>query len=200
MHTIFNTMGALLALVVIVIIILFVVVKKQKGNSKCIGQVLVGSVIALFLCAFGASCTDPARNCEHQWEIKETIVSTIGEEGYVLKFCPLCESEEKEELSEAVNDTATEETTAYNDTVTTEIPQTGSITETVAIVTETTEASYISSTEKTYTYVLNTSTNKFHVDSCPSVKQIAAHNYSTHTGTRDEVIAMGYNPCGKCHP
>lgn len=54
--------------------------------------------------------------------------------------------------------------------------------------------------QNTYTYVLNTNTKKFHYSSCSSVKTIKEHNYGTFEGTRDEVIAQGYEPCGRCHP
>lgn len=49
-------------------------------------------------------------------------------------------------------------------------------------------------------YVLNTNSMKFHKTSCSSVKDIAEWNRKDFTGTRDEVIAMGYQPCGKCNP
>lgn len=49
-------------------------------------------------------------------------------------------------------------------------------------------------------YVLNTNTKKFHYPSCSSVKQMKAKNRKDYTGTRDELIDMGYSPCGKCHP
>jgi len=49
-------------------------------------------------------------------------------------------------------------------------------------------------------YVLNTNTKKFHYPSCRSVKEMSEKNKSFYTGTRDEVIAMGYDPCGNCHP
>ena len=49
-------------------------------------------------------------------------------------------------------------------------------------------------------YVLNTNTKKFHYPSCSSVKKMSEKNKSFFTGTRDEVIAMGYDPCGNCHP
>ncbi len=48
-------------------------------------------------------------------------------------------------------------------------------------------------------YVLNT-TKEFHYRSCSSVKKMSDKNKAYHTGTRDEVIAMGYNPCGNCDP
>ena len=50
------------------------------------------------------------------------------------------------------------------------------------------------------TYVLNTNSHKFHYQSCGSVKKMKDSNKAFHTGTRDEVIAMGYDPCGNCHP
>lgn len=49
-------------------------------------------------------------------------------------------------------------------------------------------------------YVLNTNTHKFHYPSCSSVKQMSEKNKWYYTGTRDEVIAMGYEPCKRCHP
>lgn len=50
------------------------------------------------------------------------------------------------------------------------------------------------------TYVLNTNTKKFHYPSCSSVGQMSAKNRQDYTGTRDEVIAMGYDPCKRCNP
>lgn len=55
-------------------------------------------------------------------------------------------------------------------------------------------------TPRQYTYVLNTGTGKFHVPSCSSVKKIKDSNRQEYTGTREDVIAMGYEPCGSCHP
>lgn len=49
-------------------------------------------------------------------------------------------------------------------------------------------------------YVLNTSTMVFHVPSCRMVSRISPENYSTHNGTRNDVIGMGYSACGICNP
>ncbi len=49
-------------------------------------------------------------------------------------------------------------------------------------------------------YILNANTRKFHYPSCRSVKQMKESNKIYFTGTRDEVIAKGYKPCGNCHP
>lgn len=53
---------------------------------------------------------------------------------------------------------------------------------------------------ETYTYVLNTNTRKFHVQSCSSVDEIKKSNYATFEGTREQVINKGYDPCGRCKP
>ena len=50
------------------------------------------------------------------------------------------------------------------------------------------------------TYVLNTNTKKFHYPTCPSVDQMKDKNKKYFSGTRDEVIDMGYEPCGRCKP
>ena len=50
------------------------------------------------------------------------------------------------------------------------------------------------------TYILNTNTKKFHYPSCSSVNQMKDKNKREFTGTRDEAIAQGYSPCGRCHP
>lgn len=49
-------------------------------------------------------------------------------------------------------------------------------------------------------YVLNTSTKKFHKPSCSSAEDIAPENREEYKGTREDVIAKGYKPCGRCHP
>lgn len=50
------------------------------------------------------------------------------------------------------------------------------------------------------TYVLNTSSMKFHLPSCSNVDDITAANKDTFTGPRATVIALGYEPCGNCDP
>ena len=49
-------------------------------------------------------------------------------------------------------------------------------------------------------YVLNTGSRKFHDPSCPSVQDISGSNRESFHGTRDELIADGYEPCGACRP
>lgn len=52
----------------------------------------------------------------------------------------------------------------------------------------------------TFTYVINTDSRKFHYPSCSSAKRISDENRSEYTGTRDELIAQGYDPCERCNP
>ena len=49
-------------------------------------------------------------------------------------------------------------------------------------------------------YIVNTNTRKFHYPSCGSVKKMKESNKMYYTGTRDELISKGYDPCGNCHP
>ena len=49
-------------------------------------------------------------------------------------------------------------------------------------------------------YILNTSTKKFHYPSCSTVGQMKEENKQYFSGSRSEIIAMGYDPCGRCKP
>lgn len=49
-------------------------------------------------------------------------------------------------------------------------------------------------------YILNTNTRKFHYPDCKSVKQMKEKNKKPYTGTREEIIEMGYVPCKNCNP
>lgn len=49
-------------------------------------------------------------------------------------------------------------------------------------------------------YVLNTSSKKFHRPDCSSVDSMSEKNRQEYHGTREELIAQGYEPCGSCHP
>lgn len=50
------------------------------------------------------------------------------------------------------------------------------------------------------TYILNTSSMKFHDPACPSVEDIKENNKEAFTGNWEELIAQGYSPCGRCNP
>ncbi|MBQ3426786.1 MAG: DNA/RNA non-specific endonuclease [Clostridia bacterium] len=50
------------------------------------------------------------------------------------------------------------------------------------------------------TYILNTNTKKFHIPSCSSVKKMKDKNKREFTGSRDNVISQGFQPCQRCCP
>ena len=50
------------------------------------------------------------------------------------------------------------------------------------------------------TYVLNTNTKTFHYPTCSSVDDMKEKNKQIYTGSREEVINMGYVPCKRCNP
>ncbi len=49
-------------------------------------------------------------------------------------------------------------------------------------------------------YILNKNTKKFHYSWCGSVKQMKESNKIYFTGSRNDVVARGYDPCKKCNP
>lgn len=57
-----------------------------------------------------------------------------------------------------------------------------------------------SSTATEQTYILNTNTKKFHYPSCSSVKSMKEENKQEYTGSRNDLISQGYDPCGRCKP
>lgn len=70
-----------------------------------------------------------------------------------------------------------------------------------------TGASNLATTDKTedsstqnVTYILNTNNRKFHKADCSSVKDIKDKNKQDYTGTREDLISQGYDPCGRCKP
>lgn len=56
------------------------------------------------------------------------------------------------------------------------------------------------SDEPVVTYVLNINTKRFHLPGCQSVIDMKEKNRRDFYGTRDELIEMGYKPCGSCNP
>ncbi len=67
-------------------------------------------------------------------------------------------------------------------------------------VSESSSQATVSDSANVQTYVLNTNTKKFHKESCNSAKSMDASNKKTYTGSRQELIDMGYEACGVCKP
>ena len=51
-----------------------------------------------------------------------------------------------------------------------------------------------------YMYQLNTKSMKVHRPGCDAVPEMNPKNREDFKGTREEVLAMGYEPCGGCKP
>ena len=51
-----------------------------------------------------------------------------------------------------------------------------------------------------FTYVINTRSGKFHDPGCSGVSSMSEENREEYTGSREDLIAMGYEPCGQCQP
>ena len=50
------------------------------------------------------------------------------------------------------------------------------------------------------TYILNTRSKKFHLPDCSGAASMSEDNRQTYTGSREDLIAQGYSPCGQCDP
>ena len=57
-----------------------------------------------------------------------------------------------------------------------------------------------SQTQEQQTYILNTSSKKFHTPDCSSVAKIETSKKQTYTGSRSDLLAQGYQPCNICKP
>ena len=49
-------------------------------------------------------------------------------------------------------------------------------------------------------YVLNNNSKLFHYPTCSSAKKISNKNRQEYNGTREELLSLGYSPCGNCDP
>ena len=101
-----------------------------------------------------------------------------------------CSEEQTEEVTRSAEETTQyiEETTQYVEETTQQITEAETQTETQP------------ATQPGTAYVANTNTKKFHYPSCSSVNQIKAENRMDYTGSRDDLINMGYEPCKRCNP
>ena len=54
--------------------------------------------------------------------------------------------------------------------------------------------------EDTGDYVLNVKSRKFHLPDCSGVATMSGDNRQDYTGSRGDLLDMGYEPCGQCKP
>ena len=50
------------------------------------------------------------------------------------------------------------------------------------------------------TYILNTRSLRFHLPDCSGAADIGEGNRQTYTGSREDLLTQGYEPCGRCKP
>ncbi len=65
---------------------------------------------------------------------------------------------------------------------------------------DTAEPSSSDSTAAEQVYVLNTKSGKFHLPTCAGAQTMSEANRQEFTGTREELVDQGYEPCGQCNP
>lgn len=56
------------------------------------------------------------------------------------------------------------------------------------------------SAEEQTRYILNTNSMKFHEEYCDAAVNISSKNRKDYYGAREELLEMGYSPCGLCEP
>ena len=54
--------------------------------------------------------------------------------------------------------------------------------------------------ESVQAYVLNTSSRKFHLPDCAGVRTMKESNREDSSLSREELMDLGYMPCGTCKP
>jgi hypothetical protein len=135
-------------------------------------------------------------------KLKATIILAVVYTGIILILI-LASSPTKESTTETIPTappaTSTQPTVEEATTQSTTEVTTEATTEATEATTEATEAPVTNDENKT-DYVLNMNSRKFHYSWCSSANQIKESNKAFFTGTRDEVIQMGYSSCGRCSP
>ena len=59
---------------------------------------------------------------------------------------------------------------------------------------------YTESVQNGKTFIVNTSSEKFHKESCSGAKSMSESNKLVYVGFADDLIDAGYTPCGTCNP
>ena len=115
---------------------------------------------------------------------------SVEDKGEGICFCVYCYNNQPG----ITIDYAAGESTLSEDSMT------ASETQSATSTTTTSTTSPVNGNSTEQTYILNTNTHKFHYPTCSSVDDMKESNKQTYTGTRDDLIAQGYEPCGRCKP
>ena len=154
-------------------------------------------IVVLVLCVFGISMNKYREKVPKPEPVSVPATTAAPAENRPIlrrnHAVPVSESAPTEE-----NEAAPELVALEPKPVQTEVPAPAATPEPVKAAP--TETPKFAPEEQPRSFVLNTSSMKFHFPSCSSVKKIAEHNRRDVEMTRSEIINMGYEPCGKCHP
>lgn len=163
----------------------------HNGKELSKPQKYVSYAAALLCVLILCSCMSPSKAPVNSEDFHESISPVVE----VTTEAPTEGSTETtyEAATEALTDAIAEETAeTATDVFDSE--------ETTAVSTDASTEAETEETVPQITYILNTSSMKFHYPGCSSVNTISDHNKAEFTGTRDEILARGYSPCGRCHP
>ena len=151
-------------------------------------------------------------------EVSETIAETVARSVHdaILEVMTETLPEEftealteaiTEAVTEAVTETLTELFSIHETTTETAVgtsaagePEPTSAPEGSASEPTSSDAAESEETEAQVTYIANLNSKKFHYPDCPSVDDMKEENKWRFTGTREELIALGYKPCKRCNP
>lgn len=120
----------------------------------------------------------------------------------ILGGCIAEESYESAPTAGSTESLVTEQitTTTIETTTSTKVTTTTKPTTTIKTTTTTKATTVVNEKPVQSAYVLNISTLKFHRVNCRHIKTMDAENRQDFTGSREQVIGMGYSPCGTCKP
>lgn len=172
----------------------------KKKRSERIQVIVILLIVAL--CLFGcatvgtekeASVTLSNSETELQGQDSEEVTEEQTEE-VIEEVTEAVTEEVNEAVTEVVAEEATDVMKEMATEETTQMPTEEATEEVIQEVVESQDP------VQTNTYILNTNTKKFHIPGCKSVNKMKDSNKAEYTGTRDDVIAQGYLPCGNCHP
>lgn len=164
-----------------------------EGTADKMKSRVIKSALCIVFCIMifgGCSQTDLDKSDVSQTEKAETTQITTE----------ITTEEETTEEETTAEETTEEKTTAEETTEeeTTERPKEEKSKENESEASE--NKAVPNNKAQSGSYILNTNTYKFHYPDCRAVKKMKDENKESFTGSRDEVIAMGYSPCAICSP
>lgn len=191
-NSLWNTkLGHMLLLIWMFPIGLFLLWKNNR--NKTVNGIVTGIVGILLIIGFATA--DPQKIAEKRTQEETERSLPITEENNEITTTKngTTEATTTEITTETSIETTTEPTTTTE--TTTEPVETTEI-----ITTEKQTTTTIDRREKVSDYVLNTDTKKAHNPTCRDIAKMDPNNIEEFQGTINDLINMGYEPCGHCRP